>query len=288
MKVTFFTHGALRERLIAQAFLQGAKRNGNRVEFADLTRNRLAGCDVACICGVDAIASFPTAAALFAESRAAGVQLVFIDKGYTRERAAGAGLKFWRIAINSNQPTRYLRNMDSSGDRFRSLGLRVRPWRASGDHVLITGGSGNYHRFAELPDPTAYATELVAAIRLRSSREIVYRPKPSWAAAAPIAGTRYSRKPEKLDDVLTGAHALVSHGSNSSFEAALAGIPSIVLGDGIGSIISSTSLDDIEAPLMVNDAARQSWLNNLAYCQWSLSEMSEGKAWNHVRRHLHA
>ena len=44
----------------------------------------------------------------------------------------------------------------------------------------------------------------------------------------------------------------------------------------------SYSIDEIESPLMPD---RSQWLNNLAYCQWSISEIRRGLPWGRLRKY---
>jgi hypothetical protein len=117
----------------------------------------------------------------------------------------------------------------------------------------------------------------VLDIRARTDRPIIYRPKPSFKDAQPIEGTEFSTGDETINDALWGAHALVTHGSNACFEAALLGVPSIVLGDAVAAPISSRSLDDDREPLR---GKREQWFANLAYHQFT--ERSSRTAWDRV------
>ena len=156
-------------------------------------------------------------------------------------------------------------------------------WRKSGLQIVFAGSSAKYHAFYDLPDPTAYAREVVARITKLSDRPIIYRPKPSWREAVPVPGSRFSHGKEGILSALANAHCLITHGSNACFEAALMGIPTIVLGAAVARPISSTSLDDIEFPFR---GKRIQWLNNLAYHQWTEGEMRSGEAWQTVREQL--
>ena len=78
----------------------------------------------------------------------------------------------------------------------------------------------------------------------------------------------------------TDCHAVVTHGSNTCYEAALFGLPSVVLGDGVMVGVSSTSLEDVERPRL---GERQPVFNALAYHQWTLKELSRGHAFGSMR-----
>jgi len=140
-----------------------------------------------------------------------------------------------------------------------------------------------------MKDPTRWATKVANTLRTMTGRPIHYRPKPSWREAVPIDGTVWSAPPQEPDvyAALAGAHAMVTHGSNACFEAILAGIPVIVLGEAVAKPISSHTLDAISSPLMVSLYERRQWAANLAYCQWTMQEFASGLAWQHLRPQIY-
>lgn len=285
MRVCFFRSDKPREGLLADAFARGAIEHGDDVIVRRLTNETqiAADCEVAVMVGVKS-------KALFDANWGAGIHTVLLDKGYVRHSAPGPvrGWEYWRAAVDAHHPTRYLMAMNYPSDRLDRLGLEMKPWRESGEHVLIAGSSAKYHEFYGLENPTAYAKRLIKNLNRITGRHLIYRPKPTWREAVPIKGAAFSSGKEyPLDSILLGAHAAVTHGSNACFEAVLAGVPTIVLGDAVSKPISTTSLEEIEAPLMVSDERRRQWLANLAYHQFTLSEFASGEAWQHIRPHIY-
>lgn len=217
----------------------------------------------------------------------AGVVCLYADKGYDRHSRTDdiRGWEYWRVAVGAHQPTSKFRP-DYPGDRLEQMGWEFRPWRERGDAIVIAGSSAKYHAFYDLKEPTDWTSKLIKCIEGQSSREIVYRPKPSWKDAVPINGSRFSPGSEKIADVIRYAHCLVTHGSNACFEAMLMGVPSIVLGDAVMKPISSADLAELESPRLASDAEREAVLRFLAYQQWSMAEMLDGKAWPTIRRQI--
>jgi hypothetical protein len=218
----------------------------------------------------------------------AGKRWLYWDKGYNRRWP-----HWWRVTCCAQQPTRYLMDINRPSDRATVQGwLRtIKPWRVCGDHIVFAGSSAKYHGFVghDNVDPTKYAQQVINEIRARTQRRIVYRPKPSWKAAVPVQGAEYSARHTTGDihQALEWAHVLVTHGSSTCFDALVAGVPSIVLGDGVLRPISSTSLDDIEQPILASDIDRRQLLCNLAYCQWSLAEIKSGAANDYLNYLVH-
>lgn len=280
MLVRFWCSDKPRERLLAEAFSAGVRAHGDQADTRTLGQEMTTDCDVACMVGVKSNI-------LFHAHARAGVQTLYFDKGYARHSRTDAirGWEYWRVAVNGHQPTGKFR-ADYPSDRLDYIGWEFKPWRTSGSQIVIAGSSQKYHDFYGLKNPTDWASKLIKEIEGVNDRVLIYRPKPSWKEAVPINGARFSKGDEGIDDVLRGAHALVTHGSNSCFEAMLAGVPSIVLGDAVAKPISSTSIDDIENPKLASNSEREALLRWLAYNQWTMSEMNSGEAWQTIRKQI--
>lgn len=262
-----------RETELSYGFAEGLQKHGH-----DLTRvtcdDPLDCYDLVCIIGVKSMNRM-------AEAEKLGVPYLYFDKGYSRK----AG--YWRVSINSHQPTRYFNTRNYPDDRRKKFGWRVKDWkkRIDGNDVLFAGSSEKFHVFSGLSHPTDYAIEIITQIRQFTKRRIIYRPKPSWKNATPIKGTAFSRE-KGIGIVLDRCGVLVTHTSSACFEALLAGIPTIVLGNAITRDVSSTTICDINDPLRVSKEKREQLLNNLAYCQFTPVELKSGDAWDILRHEV--
>lgn len=284
MRIAFLHNEQPREHLLADAFLRGAARHGHQTMAVPLAEvPEPGGFDVVGMVGVKS-------REFFRAQQRAGTIVIYFDKGYSRQRSPNGNRtwEYWRCAINAHQPTARLLTRDYPADRLAGLELELMPWRAQGEHIVIAGSSQKYHDFHSLRDPTAYASRLVKWLRAHTDRPIVYRPKPSWTDAVPIAGTRFSGRHEKLGTLLKGAWALVTHGSNACFEAVLWGVPSLILGNAVARPLSSTEIAEIEAPRLASDEERQHWLRGLSYWQWTAAEYASGEAFAFLMDELHA
>ncbi len=277
MKLALFTPGRKQqEKLLAAALARG----GPEVVVLEEGDMRV-DCDAYCIIGVKA-------AYLMRALEAEGLPYLYWDKAYNRDWS-----RWWRVSVCSHQPTRYFADRKWPLDRAERQGwpARMKPWRTDGDHVLYAGMSLKYNLYQGIGDPTEYAERVVAELRTKTERRIVYRPKPSWHEAEPVDGADFShsrtkRKGADIYSDLKGAHILVTHGSSACFEAMLDGVPSIVLGDAVLRPISSTSLDDVDRPRLATQPERLQLLAALAYWQWSLEEMARGELWETIRSHM--
>jgi hypothetical protein len=273
VRLCFFASDKDREQELARAFIAGAQLHGVDCEIRPLgSQLPLDGIDVAVMVGVKS-------RDLWRQAIAAGALPVMVDKGYSRHRRDDARVwEYWRVSFGAHHPTRttlHTRNWPAT--RAESFGWQPKPWREDGHHIVIAGSSAKYHAFYGLPDPGDYTRALVRILQDRTDRPIIYRPKPSYREALPIAGADFSQGAESLADTLDGAWALVTHGSNACFEAALLGIPSIVLGDGVMAPISSRNICEISEPKC---GKRERIIANLAWHQWTLEEFREGQMWS--------
>jgi hypothetical protein len=273
MKIVFFASNKRREIHLAKSFLKGAKSHGVEVERR-FTHDVPEETDYqyACMVGVKS-------KRLWDDMISRGVTPIMFDKGYSRQKH-GIAWKYWRVSVGGHHPAKTLR-LSYPLDRFLSLGFKVSDkWRPSGRQIVFAGSSAKYHNFYGMDNPTEYARRIFRTIRRVTDRPIVYRPKPSWGGATPIPGSFFSKDGRSLASDLKGAHVVVTHGSNACFDAALMGIPSIVLGKAVMSSISSSDIADIENPMMGD---RMPLFAALGYHQWTLDEMSSGRAFDTIK-----
>lgn len=213
-----------------------------------------------------------------------GKILAYYDKGYVRNRAPWNGRSlpaWWRLCWNDVHPTHYLMSQSRPPDRFKEWG--VTPGKIKGSFsgdVLILGSSAKFHHTMHLDHPTKWATDLVAEIKAVTNREIVLRPKPSWADAEPVPGARFDHGVKSsIHDALEKAFVSVTYGSIACVDSIIAGVPCVVLGNGVARPICSAWVPSIPFPKWPDLAEREQWLANLAYCNFKPEEIANGVAW---------
>lgn len=281
MKVRFWQSDKPRERILAEAFGIGVAKHGDEFDVRPLGTEATPDCDVAVMVGVKS-------KELWQSHLRMGCQVVYLDKGYSRhDRGDGSRVwEYWRMSVNAHHPTAKFRGAEYPLDRADEAGWKFGKWKPNPrGPIIIAGSSEKYHSFYDLKPPTEWARKLVKEIRGHSQNEIIYRPKNSWKAKEPIDGTTY--KPDgSIDDILKGAWCLITHGSNACFEAMLAGVPSIILGEAVMRPISSTAVSDLHSLKLASDKERSAILSFLAYHQWTMEEMASGVMWNIVRKEI--
>lgn len=284
MKAVFYaSKGKDREEGLAQAFSDGLVPYAWKVEVLNDFTGVVPDADVAVVFGLKG-----RARRVLDAYQTAGKHTLLLDKALVR--SAGAAHRYFRVCLDADSPHRYLMREKRSGHRWEALGVDVgvrKPISKAGPVVLALS-SQKYCDFHGLGDATEYAHELVAAIGKRvPMRDIVYRPKPSWTAFKPIAGTKLSRPPETMADLLPRAHVVVTHGASAAIDAVIAGVPAIVMGECAATPVSGI-LKQIAAPFFPPERERMEWLANLAWCQWSLNEIRSGEMWAFIQREIDA
>ena len=220
---------------------------------------------------------------IFAEYAAAGKRFLYVDLGFWHRRGVDPNRYdgYHKIVIDNWCPVKTMQR-GCPGDRLKRFGVELKQAKP-GAHIVVAGMS---ERSAQDHGMVAEQWErsAIGMIKAHSARSIIYRPKPSWKQAREIGGVGYVKE-GKIESVLDGAHALVTHHSNTAIDAIAAGVP-VYCKTGVGSILSTVSLDDIENPRVPSDAERLSLLQDVAYLQWSIAEMRSGACWDYLRGRL--
>jgi hypothetical protein len=196
----------------------------------------------------------------FRQAVAEGRSWVYIDNAYFRR--SGSDMQgYFRVTRNALQH-------DGSGsakpDRWRRLGLEIKPWRKDGSHILICPPDAIYGRLWGL-DVDRWLGSTTAMLKTATDRPIEVRRRDSLRKAKPFR------------EALRDSWAVVTHQSNAAVEALLAGIPVFCTGACAAAGMGRSDPAMIEDPLLPDD--RERWAAVLAANQWTVSEMADGTCW---------
>ena len=313
LHITFYASDKPREIMLAEALKIGAAKHGDTLEarrtgeYGETDNGddlRYPGptpdTDVVIAFGVKG-----KSRQIISDHLQVGRSTLFFDKGYSRWGGEGGHTEYSRISVNGSDPLDYFMRPgeDRNTDRFDGLVKRLleTPERKKFRHIvtypearsknttgniLICGSSEKYHAFHGLEHPTTWAERLVRELRKLTDRQIIYRPKPSWKNARPIAGTSISTKAQSIGDALRSCHVLVTHGSAAAMDAILYGVSALALGRSIAQPVSETILTNIEAPFWPGSPLLNRWCNAMAYCQWTTEELRTGEAWAELKKEI--
>lgn len=284
MRLVFWFAEKGYELALGPALIAGAAAHGDTIEMRPIAEYRGPEGDGGIICGV-------VKREILWDHKEKGRLLVYMDKGYFRERAPWKGQSlptYWRLVLNATHPTEYLMKGNCPPDRWERSGRSLRPRRTSTmGSIVILGSSAKFHHTEGLIEPTAWTQSVVDRINEFSTRTIVYRPKPSWADAQRVTGTVFDHGEKRsIENALEPAWCSVTYGSIACVDSILAGVPCIVLGNAVARSICSTDLADLEKPRWASVEERQQWISNLCYCHWTVAEIDSGIAWQTLKEQI--
>lgn len=189
----------------------------------------------------------------------------YIDNGYFGNVT---GKKWFRIIKNHSHDIRSIIARDR--DRLDRCTITLKP-RTKGKTILIAPPSQKSLSLWNM-DPDQWVSETIAEIKKHTDRPIEIR----------LKRPRTDRlKEDTMEEALDrDVHCLVTYNSVAAVEAVMLGKPAICLGPNAASVVSSTSLSEIENPKYPDADLREAWLRHLSYSQFTFDEMSDGTAWS--------
>lgn len=209
-----------------------------------------------------------------------GGAAIYVDLGYWGRTQGGKLAGYHKVVVDARHPTAYFQARKHDDSRAKELQLNVEPWRGEGKHILLAGMSAKAAMAEGFP-ASAWERQAIRLLKTVTDRPIVYRPKPNWRGARPLAGSFFSPKGEEpIDRALADCHAVVTHHSNVSVDALVAGVPVFVV-EGVAEPLAGKQLEKIEAPL--RPEGREQWMCDVTFCQWKILEMKMGLPWKHLK-----
>jgi hypothetical protein len=201
-----------------------------------------------------------------ADWRARARPFIYWDRGYyfrvfATDLPVGINGGSYRWHLNGFQLAK-IRDVPQS--RWNRQPTKVWPWSTEGRHIVIAEPSLTYQSFHGIE---GWTERTVTELKKFTDRRLVFRDK------------EMQRSGRKLHEDLKGAHCLVTHGSNAAVEAVIMGCPVFVDKTSAAALVGHTDLSKIETPVYPE---RQSWLNSLAFSQFTEAEMINGSHWRWI------
>lgn len=192
---------------------------------------------------------------IIAQAKDQSLYFFYIDHAYF-DRGHGRSYRITRNGYEAGA-IRHCPN-----DRVDDLGIEIRPWRKSGNEVIVCPPTDYFMQAHGCPD---WLATTLATLKSVTDRPIIVRKKPKGGEAA-----------VPLRTALETAHALVTHSSNVAIEAVCLGTPVFVAPTSAAAPVGRTDLAQLEDPVCPE---RDAWLAHLAYSQYSFEEIEDGRAW---------
>jgi len=172
----------------------------------------------------------------------------------------------------------------------RDLNLNLKPWRASGNHILFClqrNGGWSMGGISSID----WMNKTINDIRKYSNRPIVVRAHPGDKKIKSILRINHKNvslsTKENLVDDLRGAWATVVYNSSPSVASIIEGVPAFLTDStpqhSQSFDVANTNISNIENPIMPD---RQAWVEKLSMCHWKFDELKSGEAWQFFKKYI--
>lgn len=196
----------------------------------------------------------------------------YVDTGYFGNEKTPSnpnGWKYWhRIVKNNLQHGEIISRPD---DRFRRFNKKFNPWKKSGSKILVAAPDEKPCKFYGTTKEE-WVSQTVDTLKQYTDRSIIIR----------------ERAPKRIDRISTDTlqqaldndvFALVTFNSVAAIESIFHGIPAFTLAPAnAASPVSLQDLSQIENPYYADNDKLYAWACHLAYGQFHVDELKNGKA----------
>lgn len=210
-------------------------------------------------------------------ARDLGKPVLNVDFPYwNRGKKIRTDADYYKITINGQHPTKYIMTEKHDAARYRATGGPViEKWNRHGRHILIAG-MGQKAAVQNGYMPGDWEFTVYEAIKSQTKMPIYYRPKPKQGMKE-IPGTIFDKGDYPVESAIKGAHCVICHHGNPTVQALAMGVPIFMNGAiGAASHFASFEFDKILFP--VYKEGRSQFFHNLAFWQWSVQEITSGRA----------
>ena len=200
----------------------------------------------------------------------------------------------FKVGINGVNREADFANQTFDGERWKKLNIELKPWRSTGDTIIICGQHHRSHQWRNNPTMNLWFEQQINEIRKHTDRPIVIRPHPrnptgfdisKWKNVTKVLPQRDYNTVDDTDfkETLKQAWAVVNYSSNPAMMSLFNGIPVFVSEQSLCYDVGNTSLSNINNPAMPD---RSNWANKLAYTEWTTEEIKQGLPWQRIKKRL--
>jgi hypothetical protein len=190
----------------------------------------------------------------------------------------------WKVGVNGINRDAYFGDLGNDSSRANLLRLKVKPWRTDGEYILIAGQHDKSLQWKNMPRMSNWFLNTYDEIRKHTDRPILFRPHPRCRLEHIERGLKNVIRQEPrhvngtyddFDMQFNNIWATVSYSSNPGIHSIISGVPSFVSDSSLAYPVANDIdfLHDIENPLMPD---RQQWLNDYAWTEFTVEEISQG------------
>ena len=272
MKFSLWTNnGALNSRPVFDAFAHSCVQLGHDVVYNDPSA------DIDVIWSVLWYGRMAPNKDIWDKAKAAGKNIIVLEVG-----GLNRGIT-WKVGLNGINRDAYFGGLHNNSSRADALGLFLKPWKDNKNGpIIIACQHSMSQQWRHQKKPASWVFDTINEIRKHTDKQIIIRPHPRCR----VDGIEYEFKnvkiqypiriPNSYDDFdfeIDDAYAVVNWSSNPATKAIMEGIPAFVGPSSLAYDVGNINLKDISNPKKPD---RQQWLNDLAYTEWTVEEISKG------------
>lgn len=202
---------------------------------------------------------------------------------------------YLRYSVNGIFPTTgFYFDTDIDSKRWiqisKDLKLETKPWRRTGDHILICCQRNGGWSMKGLNVQT-WVNDLISQLKLYTDRPIIVRGHPGDKKASEYLYKNKSYKLSQNNHIkqdFKNAWATITYNSSPGVASAIEGIPVFVTDrnpkDSQAYDVANFNLEKIEKP---EYPQRLPWLEKISMSHWNIEELKNGTAWNFMRKYLY-
>ena len=205
--------------------------------------------------------------------RATGRPVIIIEVGVLDRNQT------WRVSLDQQ----LFPAQGHDNTRAQQLGLQLTPWHKLGRSILIAIQNPKSDQWRGQLPIDEWVKQTVAQIRAHTDRPIEVRPHPRFPLQSLPTGC-VLQTPQHLSNTYDSydfeqacdrAWAVINFNSHPGIVSILRGTPAFVHASSWAAPVANTDLSLIETPSRPD---RTQWLNDLAWTEWWLDELSSGAA----------
>ena len=287
MKFSLFkNYGALNSKPVFEAFERSLQNEGHTVLEDDMHA------DVAVIWSVLWHGRMVGNKPIWDYYRKTGRNVIVLEVGGINRGTT------WKVGLNgiNKNSVNFIKDRDITSNSVRAdnLGLKLKPWNTDGEYILICGQHDKSLQWKDMPSMSNWFLQIYDEIRKHTDRPIIFRPHPRCRLEHIERGLKnvYRQEPKKLegsyDDFDMGfndIYATISHSSNPGIHSIINGIAAFVSSNSIAYPVAHdikylNNIENLYTPY------RQLWLNNYAWTEFTVDEISNGTPLKYLTPYL--
>lgn len=263
-------YGSLNSKPVFEAFAHSLDKAGHTVKYND------PNCDIDVIWSVLFHGRMAGNAAIWQNAKQNNKNVIVLEVGGIQRNTT------WKVGLNGINRDAYWGPTNNDNSRAKELGLELKPWKYDGQYILIAGQHESSLQWHDMPRMSQWVLDTIQYIRARTKRPILFRPHPR--CRLPHIESEftdvYRQEPMKVngtyDDYdlkFKNIWATVCWSSNPGIHSVINGVPAFTGPSSLAYDVAEQKLDNIENPLY---ADRTQWLNDYAWTEYTVQEISEG------------